>query len=1296
MDLVRRARAWSSASTDTSFSFGSVASTTPLTEQASSRTYYEPPKKKKDTSLELLWKRWMIIWVASLKRFSRRNEQAAYTTRTFPIVKYRNSPLKNAQTGKPFISNTIRTARYTFWDFLPRQLVAQFSKLANFYFLFVAAIQLVPSWSPTGRYTTLLPLAIFTSIAMAHEGYDDWRRSVADKQENAKTAKVLRVYHSHADAETIESSKRAKPWLNRIWNRPTRSENLDYAMNDNSKSNHVCVWQSVKWSDLQVGDYVMVEKNQWIPADLILLHSPEEQGLCYLETAALDGETNHKSRQATPYTNSLLRTPEDLAAFEGTVVTEMPDPNLYQFDGYLQLPTRQTQIKTSYPLTINNVLLRGTLLRNTAFVYGLVAFTGEETKIRLNSTMSHTKSPRIQHAINRAIIAMFVFLVALSALFSALSITWNKRNLAGAWYLHESHQDETGTVFQFIILFNTLIPISLYVTMEIVKLLQALYISWDRDMYHAETDTPAQAQTCTINEDLGQISFVFSDKTGTLTDNVMEFRKCSVGGFSYTHDPAEIQASLEQPQPQPTRKRNGHSREQSKTDLESNRLSRIIRHDGELSTLSLARRVHGLKPRQSLNTHTLRDRFFMIALAVCHTAVPEMNDDNSITYQAASPDEAALVSAARELGFTVIERTLRSITLKINGEDDPMIVEILNIIEFTSDRKRMSIVIKLPTDEIILICKGADSVILERMDIPAETPARSEDAWAIESVPQSPISPHHNEGLDGLRDTRWEFARTMEHLQDYATDGLRTLLYAYRVLSPAQYDEWNELYQEACLAVSERQKKVSKTAELIECKLRLIGASAIEDKLQEGVPEAIECIRAAGMRIWMLTGDKRETAINIGYSCRLIHSNSNLIVLGEQKDLRSYMEQAILDLQNNVASHAAFVVDGATLEVLAQEEDLLELFCHLGCLSSTVICCRVSPSQKALVVKSIRRSAPRAVTLAIGDGANDIAMIQEAHVGIGITGKEGMQASRASDYCFAQFRFLCKLLLVHGHWSYVRVSRFVLGTFAKVVTFYLTQGVYQFWTGFSGTSLYESWTLSMYNTLFSSLPVISVGIFEQDLNAKTLLANPHLYIQGQLNQAFDLRIFITWVTTSVYQAIVVVVVPIALISGLHDKTNGGFLLEGAPQIYTLGCIIYTIIVIVVTLVISYVENHNQTWISHLFAWIELIGFFVYQIIYGYAYPVGNSRQYDVHGDFIRIAGQPTFWLLVILVTTVALLPSIALKVLKNTVLPNVTAAFQQAEKDPEVSAQWDEIASKWEYEEPSDGNVTSPIVESQP
>jgi magnesium-transporting ATPase (P-type) len=342
MDLVRRARAWSSASTDTNFSFGSVASTTPLTEQASSRTYYEPPKKKKDNSLELLWKRWMIIWVATVKSLTWRKEQATYATRTFPIVKYRTSPLKNAQTGRPFITNTIRTARYTFWDFLPRQLVAQFSKLANFYFLFVAAIQLVPSWSPTGRYTTLLPLAIFTSIAMAHEGYDDWRRSVADKQENAKTAKVLRIYQSHAEAETIESSKRAKPWLNRIWNRPTRTENAEYAMDENSKSNHVCVWQTIKWSDLQVGDYVMVEKNQWIPADLILLHSPEEQGMCYLETAgesfinflyisvlannlqltlnlssALDGETNHKSRQANSYTNSLLSTPEDLAAFEG-------------------------------------------------------------------------------------------------------------------------------------------------------------------------------------------------------------------------------------------------------------------------------------------------------------------------------------------------------------------------------------------------------------------------------------------------------------------------------------------------------------------------------------------------------------------------------------------------------------------------------------------------------------------------------------------------------------------------------------------------------------------------------------------------------------------------------------------------------------------------------------------------------------------------------------------------------------------------------------------------------------------
>lgn len=287
MDLVRRARAWSSASTDTNFSFSSTTSTSPLNEQISNRSYYEPPKKKRDNSFELLWQRWTIILKNKLHSLPWRKEQVRHTNRSFPIVKHRTYPLENAQTGKPFITNSIRTARYTFWDFLPRQLVAQFSKLANFYFLFVAAIQLVPSWSPTGRYTTLLPLAIFTSIAMAHEGYDDWRRSIADKQENAKTVKVLRVYHSHSNAETVETSRSARewPWYNRIRNRTSASNNAEYAMTDKSMNEPTCVWQLVKWSELQVGDYVMVEKNEWIPADLILLHSPEEQGTCYLETA---------------------------------------------------------------------------------------------------------------------------------------------------------------------------------------------------------------------------------------------------------------------------------------------------------------------------------------------------------------------------------------------------------------------------------------------------------------------------------------------------------------------------------------------------------------------------------------------------------------------------------------------------------------------------------------------------------------------------------------------------------------------------------------------------------------------------------------------------------------------------------------------------------------------------------------------------------------------------------------------------------------------------------------------------
>ncbi|KAJ3197914.1 hypothetical protein HDU67_003625, partial [Dinochytrium kinnereticum] len=527
-------------------------------------------------------------------------------------------------------------------------------------------------------------------------------------------------------------------------------------------------------------------------------------------------------------------------------------------------------------------------------------------------------------------------------------------------------------------------------------------------------------------------------------------------------------------------------------------------------------------------------------------------EDLCIVYQASSADEVALLNAARDLFFTFKARTPTTVTLNILNSKEDVSYTILDTIEFTSDRKRMSVIYRYPNGRIVLLCKGADSVILDR------------------------LQPDHHVTKDQAAINR----KTMDDISAYASIGLRTLLYSYRILEASEYEAWAAKYADACSALQNRVQRMAEVAEEIEKNLMLLGATAIEDRLQDGVPETIEKLRRANIKVWMLTGDKTETAINIGHTCSIIRPDSTVLIVKEEgngglNSIERSLDDAIErfrtikmsnrseELYKNSPNHVVVVIEGGTLTKIEKQHkkllndssqtltgsaasllsaSILPRFLDLSIASDSVICCRFSPSQKALMVTQVRERLakshtskdgaskllkeiegggrtssekfwaavslePKAsgVTLAIGDGANDIPMIESAHVGIGITGREGLAAARAADYAIARFRFLQPLLFVHGRWSYVRNSLFTLGTFYKNVAFYGTQIVFQYWTGFSGTSLYEQWTLAINNVLFTSLPVVVVGIFEKDLNRSTLMAVPELYRYGQENQGFNFR-----------------------------------------------------------------------------------------------------------------------------------------------------------------------------------------------
>lgn len=1349
--------------------------------------------------------------------------------------------LIDARTNKPYPNNLITSSIYNVYNFLPRQLVAQFSKLANLYFLCVSIMQMIPSWSTTGTYTTIIPLLVFISISIGREGYDDWRRHRQDKEENSRIARV---------AQLNKNLSTQQPFSTDFPNLSANVSRTSLPLSTDTPAQGPIVYKDVAWQSLRVGDIIELKQNDPVPADIIVLASTGVANIAYIETMALDGETNLKTREPLPELAKWCGTPEKLAVVDAKITAEDPNLDLYNFEGTADINGE------AFPLSSSHIIYRGSILRNTHSILGLVIFSGEESKIRMNAIQNlRTKAPRLQKKVNNIVLFMVVFVLGLSAFCTIASAVYYQIQGKKLWYLKGLEVGVVPNLMGFIIMFNTLIPLSLYVSLEIVKVVQMLLIQSDMDMYHAPSDTPCEANTATINEELGQVSYIFSDKTGTLTDNMMIFRKMSVGGNAWLHD-LDIQmagaansklfhqikqsdlpkgktrrststAALRHARSssQMGRKVSTSSYNRPSTDAILQQVAALPRQStagGRPSMASLARTnsvrsgtwrstAMPTKPQTTRSTLELlrylqlhpnsvyakRAQFFLLSLALCHSCVPDIEESKNeageteienLEYQAASPDELALIGAARDMGFIVVDRQHNSMTVRTypRGFDNPPfdeVYEVMHTIEFSSARKRMSIVVKFPDGRYCVFCKGADNIIIERLrqagnalEKAAEINRQSTIRKTAEadlvitrnsmSSIHSPINPtrksfgdrrsinidrkdalssidgylrsrgHGDEDIEEIAEAsrksismarqkrygdgrfsqdragpssatarvshdlrqyenevsnadeleiddhlvlndNYVMERTLEHIEEFSTEGLRTLLYGYRYLSMDEYENWNKLYTDARTSLVNRQEKIEKVGEMIEIDLELSGATAIEDKLQEGVPEAIDKLRRANIKLWMLTGDKRETAINIGYSCRLIKDYSTVIILrAEEGDVAGKMAAAMVELEGGHVAHCVVVVDGHTLGQIEQDMTLMTLFIDLGVKADSVICCRASPAQKASMVSAVRAKVKSSITLAIGDGANDIAMIQSADVGIGITGKEGLQAARSSDYAIAQFRFLLKLLLVHGRWNYVRTCKYILGTFYKEMFFYLTQAIYQRNVMFTGTSLYETWSLSMFNTLFTSLPVLCIGIMEKDLKSSTLIAVPELYSKGQKNESFGLVIFLGWMIVAACHSTITSFASYYLF-GMYTIVDN--------SIFPMGALIFSVVVIMITVKLQLLEMHSWSFVNWAVIIICSGGWFLWNMFLSVIYGKSPSKIYNVHNGILKHFGPEALWWATLIGAFVTcLLSDVALQTFRGWVRPTDTDTFQELEQYKPVQQRlkqeaFAELEQGWRY-----------------
>ncbi|XP_058252931.1 phospholipid-transporting ATPase IA isoform X4 [Hemibagrus wyckioides] len=1046
-----------------------------------------------------------------------------------------------------FCSNRVSTAKYNVLTFLPRFLYSQFRRAANSFFLFIALLQQIPDVSPTGRWTTLVPLLFILVVAAVKEVIEDLKRHKADSVVNKKETQVLRNG----------------------------------------------AWEIVHWEKVAVGEVVRASNGDHLPADLIILSSSEPQGMCYIETSNLDGETNLKIRQGLQVTSD-IKDIDSLMRLSGRMECESPNRHLYEFVGNIRLDGHST-----VPLGPDQILLRGAQLRNTQWVHGIVVYTGHDTKLMQNSTRPPLKLSNVERITNFQILVLFGCLLAISLVCSIGQTIWKYQYGNDAWYMDLNYGGAANfglNFLTFIILFNNLIPISLLVTLEVIKFIQAYFINWDTDMLYEVTNTPAMARTSNLNEELGQVKYIFSDKTGTLTCNVMQFKKCTIAGVAYGHRSEMEDGSFAEEECH-----SSHSMEEA-----------------GFNDPSLLENLQSNHPTAAV----IMD--FMTMMAICHTAVPERNDD-TITYQAASPDEGALVRAARNLGFVFSARTPDSVIIEALGHEEKY--ELLHVLEFTSARKRMSVIMRTPSGKIRLYCKGADTVIYDRLA----------DSSRYKDI-------------------------TLKHLEQFATEGLRTLCFAVADISESLYQQWQEVHHRACTSLQNRALKMEESYELIEKNLQLLGATAIEDKLQDHVPETIETLMKADIKIWILTGDKQETAINIGHSCKLLTKNMGLLVINEEtldgtRETLSHHCSMLGDALHK-ENDCALIIDGKTLKY-ALTFGVRQYFLDLALSCKAVICCRVSPLQKSEVVEMVKKQV-KVITLAIGDGANDVGMIQSAHVGVGISGNEGLQAANSSDYSIAQFKYLKNLLLVHGAWNYNRVAKCILYCFYKNIVLYIIEIWFAFVNGFSGQILFERWCIGLYNVIFTALPPLTLGIFERSCRKENMLKYPELYKTSQNAQGFNTKVFWAHCLNGLFHSVILFWFPLKAFQ--HDTVFGN---GKTPDYLLLGNMVYTFVVITVCLKAG-LETSSWTMFSHIAIWGSIGLWVVFFGIYSSLWPLIPLAP-DMSGEADMMFNSGVFWMGLFFIPVTSLVFDLAYKVIKKACFKTLVDEVQELEalsKDP--------------------------------
>ena len=1086
-----------------------------------------------------------------------------FASNKFTIYYGLNNP--NIEENRQFPNNRIQTTKYNIITWVPKSLIMQFKRAANIYFLIVTILTFL-SFSPIDPTSMIATFIFVLACTMVKEALEDYGRY---KQDQACNNRLVWKY---------EDGK----------------------------------WTYVKCWTLLPGDIIKIEKDEEFSADTLIIKTSNENGYGYIETKSLDGETNLKEKASLEAFRNINE--ESYYLIQGYIECDRPNENLNQWNGKV-ITSQQSNNENSTEdraiyCKMNNMILKGCVLKNTDYVCGIVIYSGKNTKIMKNGKSARFKMSKVMNTMNKLLYSVFIFEIALCVVYGYLCSNWNDNNEDIYTYIfivkdeHSSFVKFIINMFTCFVSYSQMIPISLYVVLEIIKIVQGFLVFYDNDIYDISIDKPAGCRATDLIEELGQVEFIFSDKTGTLTQNSMVLKKVYINSKVY-----------------------GNIRDEDDPDTPF-----TINGDTRL-----VKKLKSTDPADLEDKQAIESFFYLLSL--CHSVFPEFDKEGKLIYEGASPDEISLVKGAQQLGYEYTSKEFSEMTIKDHIHETEKKFELKIELPFDSNRKRMSVIIyNKETKEYELLSKGADSVMLNLITF-----------------------------QDQEKD---EVNRVINVL---SKEGLRVLVMCKKKLTDEYFNNWINRVNSVR---NQNEELLFELYDEIEKDMIFSGCSAIEDKLQEGVSETIYTLLTCNIRIWVLTGDKQDTAEEIAKSCKLINDNLYLTYLIKddvptevkinnfqiEYGIDSKMDTNLIDLdeigrkiRKKQGRDLSIIVDGLSLEEILANEKLSLLFFHLAIAAKSVICCRVNPKQKSRVVQLVKTYG-KWITLSIGDGANDVPMIMEAHIGVGIQGKEGTQAVRTADFSIGQFRFLEKLLLIHGRIGYIKISKFICYYFYKNIMLVFSDIVYAFYNGFSGQLYFADYLTTMYNAIFTSWLCLFVFSLERDVSLHIVKKFPILYSAGQKCKFFNMKVFWSYILYAIIHGFLCFYIPELSMLNASDQTGITF------NHWYKSTVNFSLII--------HVVSYKLLVISDFWNWVNLTAFIVSLLFYYLVVFVlctnslAFSLQNELAGVLMQLFGKLKFWIIMIVGPFAALIFDITLKQIWFNASPTPTEYIKQHLDDP--------------------------------